>query len=475
MNLDAWHRASLRRTLGLALAVGMLVVVLAGAGLAWRTAVDAANAAYDRSLLGAIKSIDANVSIASGGLGVELPYTMLEFFQLTANGGSVYFRVATEDGLVVIGDADLPPPEQPLRNGVPQFGNTSYFGTPVRMGSYARALNRPLDRPLTGSGGAQRLVIQVAETLWSRERFIRTLVLESLARDLALAAASLGLLALAVNWALRPLTRLSQEVAARAPLDLTPISTETIPADVRPLVDAINQHIERNHMLAEAQRRFIDDASHQLRTPLTTLATQVAYALRLTDPLQQREVLMALRGQLDDTIRQTNQMLALARSDAAELNPAPLDLVALAGDVCRRWWREAGQRRIDLGLEAPEQPVWVAAHAGLLDEALTNLLHNALRYSLAGTAVTVRLQADAAVAQLSVLDQGRGIPADELARAGERFFRASNASQPGSGLGLAITRSIAERHGGRLVLANRADGPGLEVCLELPLQAATKG
>lgn len=471
MNLDAWHRASLRRTLGLALAAGMLVVLLAGAGLAWRTAVDAANAAYDRSLLGAIKSIEANVSTASGGLGVELPYTMLEFFQLTTNGGSVYFRVATEDGLVVIGDADLPPPEQPLRSGVPQFGNTRYFGTPVRMGSYARPLNRPLNRPLTGSGGGQRLVIQVAETLSSREHFVRTLVLESLARDLVLAAAALGLLALAVNWALRPLTRLSQEVAARAPLDLTPIATGTIPADARPLVEAINQHIERNHALAEAQRRFIDDASHQLRTPLATLATQVGYAQRLSDPAELREVLRALRGQLDDTIRQTNQMLALARSDAAELNPAPVDLAALAGDVCRRWWREAGQRRIDLGLEAPEQPVLVLAHAGLLDEALTNLLHNALRYSQAGAAVTVRVQTAGAMAQLSVLDQGPGIPADELARAGERFFRASNASQSGSGLGLAITRSIAERHGGRLVLSNRPDGVGLEACLELPLQA----
>ena len=113
MNLDAWHALSLRRTLLLVLFPGLLAVVGAELWLTWRTAVDAANAAYDRSLLGAIKAIDANISTASGGLGVELPYRMLEFFELTANG-RVFYRVATDDGLVEIGNADLPPPPRTL-------------------------------------------------------------------------------------------------------------------------------------------------------------------------------------------------------------------------------------------------------------------------------------------------------------------------------------------------------------------------
>ena len=99
-----------------------------------------------------------------------------------------------------------------------------------------------------------------------------------------------------------------------------------MPADVRPLVEAINHHVERSRLQSEARRRFVDDASHQLRTPLTTLATQVGYALRETDPAEQRDALVAIKAQLDETVRQTNQMLALARTDSAEIEPEPVEL-----------------------------------------------------------------------------------------------------------------------------------------------------
>lgn len=458
-----WHRHSLRRTLLVVLTFGLLAVLAAELVLARRTAVEAANAAFDRSLLGAIKSIDANISTASGGLGVELPYRMLEFFQLTARG-EVYYRVATEDGLVEIGDAALPPPAQALVTGKPQFMNTTYFGTPVRMGSYAREL----DPPLAGQPAPQRVVIQVAETLGSREQFSRDLVLEALQRDLALVATALLLLVAAVGWALRPLARLRSEVEARRPDDLTPLSSQPIPTDVRPLVDAINHHIGRNRRLAEAQRQFVDDASHQLRTPLTTLATQVGFALREVDPARQREALQALKDQLDETVRQTNQMLALARAESLALATEPVDLVALCNEVTRQWWREAQARGIDLGLDAAATPVVVPAQAGLLKEALSNLLHNAIRYVPCGGHVTVHVAAGPGQATLEVVDDGPGIPAAELPRAGERFFRASNASASGSGIGLAIVRSIAERHGGRLDLAPPAQGSGLVARLVLP-------
>ncbi|NDY90019.1 sensor histidine kinase [Ideonella livida] len=470
LSLERYHQASIASTLGLVLAAGLVAVVAGGILLSWRTATDAADAAYDRSLLGVIKAIDANVSTASGGLGVELPYTLLEVFQLTADGGQVFYRIATEDGLVVIGDAELAPPAEPLRTGVPQFTNSRYFGTPVRVGSYAR----PLDRAFTGAGAGQRLVIQVAESLTTRERFIRHLVVQALVRDVLLSAVALSLLVLALRWALQPLIRLSQEVAERMPSDLTPIPTRGLPQDVQPLVQAINQHMARNLALSDAQRRFVDDASHQLRTPLTVLATQLAYAQRQDDPAAQREVLQALREQLDETIRHTNQMLALARSDAAELRPRVLDLAALAGDLARRGWREANLRGLDLGLEVPGAPVPVQADPDLLLEALSNLLHNAMRHAPPGSALTVRVHHDpvSALAWAEVVDQGPGVPPEELARAGERFFRASNARLPGSGLGLAIARSVVERHHGRLVLANRDPGPGFCARLELPAAEA---
>ena len=467
MTFDRWHAFSLRRTLLLVLFPGLLALVGAELWLTWRTALDAANAAYDRSLLGAIKSMDANVSTASGGLGVELPYRMLEFFELTASG-RVFYRVATEDGLVEIGNADLPPPRRALLTGQPQFADASYFGEAVRVGSYARLL----DRPLAGQTQPQRIVIQVAETLQSRQAFTRSLVAQALLRDLALVVAATALLVAAVAWALRPLSRLRAEVQARPAQDLRPISPRGIPADVRPLVEAINHHVERNRQQAEARRRFVDDASHQLRTPLATLTTQVGYALRETDPVRHRQSLEAIRVQLDETVRQANQMLALARTDSAEIVPEPVELNRLAQAVTRDWWSEARAAGIDLGIESSPAETPALAQPALLKEALSNLLHNAIRYTPADGQVTVRVGSAASRVWIEVVDDGPGIPPAELARAGERFFRGSNVQQPGTGLGLAIVRSIAERLGGGLRLAAGPGGRGLSASIELPTPGA---
>ncbi len=464
MTAAGWARASIRRFLLVLLLPGLGAVFAGELWLAWRTASEAADAAYDRSLLGAVKSIDSSISTASGGLGVELPYRMLEFFELTAQG-QVFYRVATEDGLVEIGSADLPAPPQPLQTGQPQFHEGEYLGQAVRVGSYARELAPPL----AGSSGRQRVLIQVAETLEARNDFRRALVLQSLARDVLLMMAATGLLVLAIAWAMRPLDRLRQDVDARDPQDLTPVDDAGAPAEVRPLVQAINHHIERNREQVEARRRFIDDASHQLRTPLTTLVTQVAYAQREADPSAQRQVLENIREQLDETIRQTNQMLSLARADSAPPQHQLFDVVALAEGLVRQWWAPAREQGVDLGLEAPDGPLTLHGEPDLLREALANLLHNAIRHGGAGCHVTlvVREQPGLAV-QIAVVDDGPGLPAEELARAGERFFRGRGGALPGSGLGLAIVRTVAQRHGGQMQVSKGPEGRGLAVALSLP-------
>ena len=459
--------ASLRGTLVVVLAVGM--VLASGIGLwgAWRTAAAAANAAYDRSLAGAIKAIDANISTASGGLGVELPYAMLEFFELTA-GGAVYFRVASEDGLVEIGNTDLPAPEATLINGRPRFRDARYHGQLLRLGSYTRVL----DPPLAGHVDKPRVIIQVAETLASRQDFTRALLLEAVTRNALLVALALALMALATGWALRPLARLSAELQARSPEDLTPIPEGAVPTEARPLVAAINHHMARHQQASEARRHFVDDASHQLRTPLTTLVTQADFALREAPPGPVREALQAMRQQLDEATRQVNQMLALARADAAELDRQAVDLVALARELTRPWWPHARAAAIDLGFESGVPALQVPVNAALLREALANLLHNALRYAPAGSHVTVRVDAAGGEAVLAVLDDGPGLAPDELPHASERFFRGRHARVGGSGLGLAIVRAVAERHGGRLELASGPGGRGLAARLHLPLATA---
>ena len=469
LSLERLHAASLRRTLLSVLLPGMVLVVCGELWLTWRTALDAANAAYDRSLLGAIKAMDANISTDSGGLGVELPYRMLEFFELTASG-QVFYRVATEDGLVEIGNADLPPPPRWLPSGRAAFTDALYLDQPLRLGSYARELDRPIG-PAGQPGVPQRVVIQIGETVGSRRDFTRALVMQALARDLLMLTAGGILLALAIAWALRPLGRLRQEVASRLPEDLRPVSATGIPADVRPLVEAINQHVARNRELAQARRSFIDDASHQLRTPLATMSAQVGFALRESDPQRQREALQAIRAQLEETVRRTNQMLSLARADSAGLLPEPVDAAALADAVTRQTWPLAREQGIDLGLELPSdgRPAGVLGDPAWLREALSNLLHNALRHTPGGGQVTVRVELRAPdEVWIGVLDSGPGMPADEIARAGERFFRGRQAAAGGSGLGLAIVKAIVQRHGGRLELHSPGEAGGLTAAIVLP-------
>ena len=466
MKLNQWRQFSLRRTLLTVLLPGMLLLVAAELLLTWRTSLDAANAAYDRSLLGAIKAIDSNISTESGGLSVELPYRMLEFFELTASG-QVYYHVSTDDRLVEIGNSDLPAPQGPLVTGHPQFADAIYFDEPVRVGTYARLLTEPIG----GGKGEQHVVIQVAETLGSRNAFTRGLVLQSVQRDVVLILLASVLLAAAIGWALRPLARLRDEVQARAPQDLAPVDTSRIPSDVRPLVDAINHHVVRNRSMAEARRRFIDDASHQLRTPLATLTTQVTYALREPDAERMRGAIQAVKTQLDETVRQTNQMLSLARTDAIDLEREAVDLIPFARMLAREWWMSARNSGVDLGFETSCERLEVLAHSGTLQEALANLLHNAVRYTPPGGQVTLLARHENGSAILEVKDSGPGIPQNELERAGERFFRASNTTLPGSGLGLAIVRSIAQRHGGSLQLRAGDDGVGLVASIEIPLPA----
>ena len=222
---------------------------------------------------------------------------------------------------------------------------------------------------------------------------------------------------------------------AREASDLRPLEMGSLPADIQPLVDAVNQQLARTQALMEHRRGFIDDASHQLRTPLATLLTQLSYAQRESEPARVRETLDAMRLQLKHTIRQTNQMLALARADTYELATQATDLSALAGAVTRRWWASAREQEVDLGFEPAPTPAWAALQPELLEEAISNLIDNALRHTPAGGRVTVRVQARPDAVCLHVGDTGPGIPDAELASAGQRFFRASNRQGTGSGLG----------------------------------------
>lgn len=460
------RRLRLAHALLLLLVPALLVLSLAEMQVRAQDVRRAADAAYDRSLLGALKSIDASASTESGGLAVELPYRLFEFFELTASG-PVHYRVATADGLVELGSADLPLPPGPLAPGVPQFYDGTYFGAPVRLVAYTRGLARP-----TQGSRSDQLLIQVAEGTQARDEFRRVFLLRAMVSNFAFLALAIALAVGAVVFALRPLAAVSRELEQRPPGELSPLPAEDLPADVRPLVDAMNHHMQRVGELAGRQRTFLDDASHQLRTHLTTLRLQVDFALREADPVHVRAALGALSAELQRAVRSTNQLLALARSDTADLQPAWFELRDLLEEVARQFLPGARAKGLDLGLEADTRRAW--GDAALLREALANLVANAVAYVPCGS-VTLSAAGDALGWSLSVEDTGPGLPADLRTTAGSRFVRGGQAPGGGSGLGIAIARSVAKRHGGVLRLEPGRDELGLRATLWWPRSATTKG
>lgn len=457
------RNVSLRLRLFLFLLPVLAIISAGGLWVTHHDALDAANAAYDRSLLGAAKSIAANISIASGGLSVELPYRMFEFFELTASD-QVQFRVASSDGLVEIGSPDLPAPPAKLKEETPVFYDAVYFGEAVRLVAYVSALEQPL-----ASSPSRSVLIQVAEGVKSRQEFTRRFVARAAVRDSLIFSFTLLCAALVVALALRPLAKLAAQVTVRSEDDLTPIDASGLPTEVVPLVQAVNQQMRRSQDLALQQREFVDDAAHQLRTHLTTLQLQADYAFGEEAPELVRQALTALRLEINRATHTTNQLLVLARSDAAALRIQEFELADLVRDVALSRMPQARAKEIDLGVQHQKPEMLATGDRELLREALLNLVANAVTFTPEGGEITIVSAGDTLGWSVSVIDSGPGISDGDRDLLGHRFIR-NQASDGGSGLGLAIARAIAEKHGGVMQLDHRTDGHGLRASIWWPPQ-----
>jgi two-component system sensor histidine kinase TctE len=465
--------------------VGVLAIDIVSAYQALRGATDRA---YDRALLGSVRAIENGVTIEHAQVQVNVPYVALSMFESTAQS-NVYYRVAYESSpgkpaeAALTGYDDLPLPAVRLENDSPVFYDAVYHGEPVRIAAVAKPLYQP--------GLPARIVIQVAETIETRRAMQEAVWRGTLVRDAALVAVSAALLWLGVTVALRPLNRLARSIAVRASDDLRPLDATDVPAEVRPLVEALNHHIHRYEELAEAQSQFLADASHQLRTPLAVLLTQAEYALRETDTARVRESLTAIIARLQSTNRLTTQLLALARARHAgqDAPPETFNLGDLARDVVLDALPLAREKQQDLGWDDGRATLLpVTGYPAFLREALSNLVHNAIRYTPAGGRITVRISADGNAALVCVDDTGPGMSANERAHAFQRFRRAHEGgirpgmpkdgryAAEGSGLGLAIARAYAARSGGQVELAdgepNGRGGVGLSARIRMPLAAS---
>ncbi len=456
---------SLRRQLLLWLLLPQLVLFLVGGALAYRMALNYTEKAIDQSLTQTVRALARQVKPIGSGLLIDFPRAAQDIVEQDPKD-RVSYMVSSPPGQFLLGNDRLPGPAVAL----PQPANeallydTSVGSKPMRV-----AL---LEVDYGESASPQRLRVQVAKSLVVQQRLTAELIADMLAPLLALTTLLSMLVYAGILRGLQPLKRLQAQLGTRrdaALSALTPIELTQAPQEVHALAQAVNQMLAAVQRSLGQEKRFLNDAAHQLRTPLAGLISQTELALTEPDPHALRERLRKVLSGAQRSAHLVQQLLALARNEA-EVRLHPLDVAALAREVARDWTPRALQCGVDLGYEGADH-VQVPGEPTLLREALNNLIDNALHYAGGGCEVTVSVQANADGVALEVRDNGQGLPAHDLPHVFERFWRASDLPE-GCGLGLAIVAEIAQRHQAQVqAVANTPQG--LRVSLRWPASVAT--
>lgn len=420
----------------------------------------------DRVLAGSALAIAERVVVTeSGTLDVDIPYAALEMLTSTAQD-NVFYRVEGPPGNFITGYADLPriPDSGPNVVEEIEFMDGEFRGAAIRIAMLRRA----------GSSGLAAIPFEVtvAETTLSRGLLSDSIIVNSAIRLTLLIAAAIAIALISVSLSIRPLYRLSESIAQRSPSELGRIEDQ-VPTEVRGLVDTINNFMDRLGTSLEALRHFTGNASHQLRTPLAIIRTQLALARRATTDQQAKTALDDGDEAVVHAERVIAQLMLLARVDEAVSQTRKahkVDLTMLARELVADLIPLAYSFDIDLGFEG-DNTVYVLGDEILMGEMLRNLIDNALKYAGRGAAVTVGVQEVSGMAQLCVGDTGSGIAEHLLGDIRKRFLRGRGSGQ-GSGLGLAIVDEIAALFGGALTIANGRQGKGFVATITLPMAPA---
>ena len=451
----------------LAWLLGPLAVLLVlDTGAAYWNSLRFSNLAYDRALYEIGREIVLHVKLDGMQPRLDLSEAAGNILLLDQED-LLFYRVASEDGKALGGDAEMPPPRagDPAR---PRFYRDTVRGEPVRM--------LVASMPIGGNPEAPMVLVQVAETLHKRTHLAWEMVANVVVPQLLLIVMATAVVWFGISRGLEPLQRLRRAVSDRSHLDLSPIDIHDVPGEVRPLVDEVNELMARLGRTFDFQNRFVADAAHQLKTPVSGLKAQIELALRENDPERVRHSLAQLYISADRLSRLVRQLLSLARNEPGALDAMqlqPLDLNAYALEVSMDWVPQALKRDIDLGFEGAGHPLVINADRDRLRELINNLIDNAVRYSQAGGRVTVQLgQSDNDQCRLAISDDGPSVPVEERARIFERFHRLLGTQEDGSGLGLAIVSEIATLHGARITLEEDIDGVGNTFSVFFPLRAA---
>ncbi len=409
---------SLRGLLLRRLWLPLLVLLLCSAVGSFALARFYAGQVYDRWLLDSAMSLSELVTVQDGRASIEITPAVSRMFSWDT-ADEVHGEVVDSAGARLYGDLPEALPRPAIASGNDDeavYYDARVRGQPVRMVEV-----------VVSAGPGHDIRLRVAETLRKRHRLERKLLLTSVPFQAAILTLAAWLAWSGTGAAARHANLVARKLA-------------------------YNALLQRLDAMQDAQRRFVSNAAHQLRTPLAAMQVELESSLRQHDPQAQQ---LALSGTLAGLARLqhlVNQLLMLSRSEdphGSALPLQPVDLAALARGVVERYADRALAAGVDLGYEGPDDGVQVQGDPQLLREALGNLLDNALRYGAVPGVITLGVRQETEGVQAWVDDDGAGIAEAERTRVTERFYRASSEGD-GCGLGLAIVAEIAQRHGAML-------------------------
>ncbi|MFC0170136.1 sensor histidine kinase [Pseudoduganella danionis] len=446
----------------------ILLINLAGGGLVYMLAWTPAQLAFDQSLAEAAASLGARLSDGGGQLQLDLP-ALAEAVLRSDDSDSLYFAVYDGAGRQIAGDRDLPLPAP----GAASNGQQLYDG--VRQQQAVRILVLPWSLPARADKApASRARIVVARTLRQRQQIQQATLRALLLLEGLFAAASIGLVWFGVSNGLLPLQRLRTDLNRREGDQLAPLALADLPHELEPVVHAFNGLLEKVGAGAQARQQFLANVAHQLRTPLAGLKTQLEWLGARQSEAESAQSVQLMLATTERMIRQTNQLLALARAEPEHFEKTRLEPVALHSLIeqsVQLFVELASRKQIDLGFEL--QPLIVQGDRFLLRDLIDNLIDNAIRYTPPGGSVTVSCVPQAGQpgrssgGMLVVEDSGPGIPPERREQVFSRFVRLDDRSS-GSGLGLAIVRDIATVHGAECRIGDASTGQGARFSIIFP-------
>src|SRR5450830_154526 len=455
-----WIGQSLRKKILLWLLLPMLALITIDSSILFRVGMHFQRTEFDHELSDTAYDISQLVSSPANTQGsLELNDDLREAM-LTAQDDKMYYSIINLKGEIIGGDhvLKLLLPAKTEEDKSTYFVNAPVANEPARVAV--------LFTTIVVHGKPQPVFIQVAETLNKRDQLTKNILIAIIVPQLFLLLTASLLIWLGTGRGLLPLSELQQALSQRMPRDLSPVKLSSVPSEMQVLLDSVNFLLLKLNNVLESQNRFVADAAHQLRTPLAGMQAQIELIQNETDPTEIKQGLKRVANSVHQLSHLVSQLLMLARNQPEVVRAVDLvevDIKHLAQEVTIDSVPNAYQQNIDLGFESDVDEAWIEGEPKRLREMLHNLLDNAIRYSGAGSKVTVKVMANADTVILSVEDNGPGIPASEYERVFERFYRIIGTKQEGSGLGLAIVLEIAQIHKAEIKIEVPEHGKGTRI------------